>query len=278
MAGRNSPFHDLLTYSAIISLLFVVLSTLWQWEKPIPAYHIGKYFAGSVFYVFPIVQAVSFIILLAMIWLFIPKGAIVVVALSLLLFGLELYYGNFFAERSFAHLAIQPEIFEEPYPLNVLSSKYTSINLDLENNSSPSGFALRQWVITLAALSLLFKHRETTKKKRDWSKGLKIFFVSSFVYVALARVFRQAHVPLNIAIGICLGTVVTFLCIFIISAISQTKIDKKFYHFYVAFAIVSLILFMSISNNPFFWIWALLSFIIIVGVLCKSQRFIAESR
>jgi len=273
LTKRDFSFRNLLISSAIISLVLLVLSSLWHWEEPILAYRIGNYPIGKIFYFFDILQLLSFIILVIMIWRFlhIRKRTILVIILILFI-GLELYWGNSFAEKFFSHPAVKPEFFEEPFLFNFVKSKIATLDSGVANNSSPSGFAFRQWIVTLLSLSLLVRNNKRLKKKKGWSKFLTIFFITSFVYVALARILRQQHTPVDVAIAMCLGTAVLFLSIFISDAIFRIKIDKELYHFYLTFVIVSLIIFMTISYDPFLWIWTSLPVITIMGVLCRLKH------
>lgn len=275
VAKRDFSFRNLLISSTIISLVLLVLSSLWHWEEPVSVLRIRNYPIGKIFYLFDILQLLSFIILLIMIWqfLYIRKRTILLIILILLVFaGLELYWGNSFAEKFFSHPAVKPEFFEEPFLFNFVKSKIATLDSGVANNSSPSGFAFRQWFITLLALSLLIRNNKRPKKKRGWSKFLTIFFITSFVYVALARVLRQQHTPLDVAIAMCLGSAVFFLSMFIVDAIFRIKIDKELYHFHLTSVIVLLIIFMTISYNPFLWIWTSLGVIAIMGVLCRLKH------
>ena len=273
VAKRDFSFRNLLISSTIISLVLLVLSSLWHWEEPVSALRIGNYAIGKIFYLFDILQLLSFIILSIMIWQFlhIRKGTILLITLILFL-GLELYWGNSFAEKFFSHPAVKPEFFEEPFLFNFVKSKIGTLDSGVANNSSPSGFAFRQWIVTLLALSFLVRNNKRPKKKRDWSKFLTIFFITSFVYVALARILRQQHTPLDVAIAMCLGTAVFFLSMFIVDAIFRIKIDKELYHFHLTSVIVLLIILMTISYNPFLWIWTSLPVITIMGVLCRLKH------
>jgi len=199
---------------------------------------------------------------------------IILIIFFILIFVIEVNYGNDFAEIAFARKNIQTNI-QEPSITAFFKQK---VENNLENNSAPSGFVFRQWIILLLALYIfnlnnIKKHIKMIKIGKIQFSPLKIFFYFSFVYVCLARVIRQTHTITDVAAAVCLGTIVFFLIFFVKFIIFKEKIKKNIVDSYVGFSISSFVVFLVISKKPAFWIYVIFVFIVIITLLYTLCKF-----
>lgn len=168
----------------------------------------------------------------------------------------ESIYGNIFAEWAFAR-----EKVETSFKDSNLIENFIKINeVDLKNNSTPSGFALRQWMILLFSLYILNRNQiykgikyEGIKReyfRKSSTHALKLFFYSVFVYVLLGRLALRQNTLVDIAVAISLGTIIYFFLVFVIARIFEKNIEKSLLDRFTIFCIYSFSVFTIISKNP----------------------------
>lgn len=204
---------------------------------------------------------------------------IILIIFFILILVIEINYGNNFAEIAFARKNIQTNI-QEPFITAFFKQK---VENSLENNSAPSGFVFRQWIILLLALYILSlnnikKRIKMIKIGKIQFSPLKTFFYFSFVYVCLARVIRQTHTIADVATAVCLGTIVFFLIFFAKFIIFKEKIKKNIVDSYVGFSISSFVVLLIVSKKPTFWIYVIFIFIVIIALLYTLCKFDKESK
>jgi len=125
-------------------------------------------------------------------------------AFIVLLFFLEVRFDNFFASMFFGIESYwQP--LEEPFITSWIE-KVSGIQIIVTGDSTPSGFALRQWILTLG-IFLILDQPDLYLKKR-YGNAVRSISSLALIYVSLARIIRLAHVPTDIAVSIALGTII----------------------------------------------------------------------
>ena len=278
---------DLVEFSIIISLVSLILSTMWA--EAVPLYpSLVPYFG-----LFLPLQGLSLTLLALMFfhmifaymlsidvenegWRIIGKliWTIVIVIMALILpLAAEAYFGDALAETGFSWPRIETDIPEPPI---TSWAKSTIGRPEPPDSSTPSGFALRQWIIMLWGLFIL--HQANYNINKHLKIVLKVFFALSFVYVALARVIGQAHRPMDVGVSMALGTMLFFLGIlacFLIGSrtpVFEGKVSRQLLDRYMVFGIICIISFMIISYHPGLWIAALLGFLLVLGVLYRFQE------
>lgn len=264
---------DLLIFSSTISLFSLILCTMWQ--KPTPL------FAPNFFFFFDIVHVLlTPAILLLTIWKSpreIRKASLIGLIILLAIISVEALWEEDLAEVAFAnpsYAKTNPEEFGVPEPLITRLVK-GEIESKESKDSTPSGFALRQWVLMLYGLFLL--KQEGYQINEVLKTFLRCFFPLSFLYVGLARIFRQAHVPVDVAVSMVLGTILFFLAVFVVASIDRwvdVRVSRELLDIHLVFSLISVIIFMSaISNNPGFWIALVFVLVGITGILYRSKEF-----
>lgn len=191
-----------------------------------------------------------------------------------LLITFDIFYGNNFGEWAFKRNNV--ETFSEDPKL--IENWKDKIEGNLENNSTPSGFVFRQWLILLFSLYILRRNKTHEKIKEEYFNKLtsiifKCIFMLSFVYVSLARLILEQHTLVDIFVAISLGTIIYFLAVFIIAIIFKKNIEKSLLSRFTIFCICSFLVFLIISKNPitFLYMGSIFNFIII-PLLYKFSR------
>jgi len=291
---HSKDINELLDFSILVSSIGLMLIFF-------PISHKGIIFFPTsfkfIFWGFPFIQGLSFFLLLFMLCkfgfidfiklkfhsffnketkkekrnmsLFKKKHVILLFCLFFVISSLiacEILYGNNFGEWAFARTNIKTST---KLP-NIIESWKDKVAGNLKNNSTPSGFVLRQWLILLFSLNILKRN-----KIHDGSKGkyfsnrvsitFKLIFMFSFVYVLLSRLFLEQHTLVDIVVAISLGTIIYFLVVFIIAIIVKKNIEKTLLNRFSIFCIYSLLIFLIISKNPitFFYMGPIIIFAII---------------
>lgn len=194
-------------------------------------------------------------------------------AISLLI-ACEVLYGNNFGEWAFARANIETSN-KDPKIIEIWKDK---IEGNLEKNSTPSGFVLRQWLILLFSLYILGRNKIHEEIKIEcFGKGTYIlfkgFFMLSFVYILLARLILEQHTLVDIVVAISLGTIIYFLTVFITAIIFKKNIGKSLLNRFTIFCIYSFLMFLIISKNPITFLYMGSFFIfIIIPALYKFSR------
>lgn len=183
-----------------------------------------------------------------------------------ILIACESRYGNNFGEWAFARTNIETST-KDPKIIETLKGK---VERNLENNSTPSGFVLRQWIILLFSLYLLRRNKIHEEIKGEYfskrtSIVFKCFFILSFIYILLARLILEQHTLVDVVVAISLGTIIYFLAVFIIAIIVKKNIEKSLLNRFTIFCIYSFLIFLIISKNPitFSYMGPIIIFIII---------------
>jgi len=178
----------------------------------------------------------------------------------------EILYGNNFGEWAFARERVERS-FTDANPINYLK---TIIEGDLKNNSTPSGFVLRQWIILLFSLYILNRNRIKKGITGEYfsklsTKLFKLFFYISFALVSLGRLILRQHTLVDIIVAISLGTIIYFFVVFVIARIFKKNIGRSLLNRFTIFCIYSFSIFIIISKNPitFLYIGVLFIFIVI---------------
>lgn len=188
--------------------------------------------------------------------------------------GCDFLRGNYFAKWAFARENIETPT-KDPEIIETLKDIFEN---NLENNSTPSGFVLRQWLILLFSLYILGRkkiHEEI--KVKYFGKGtyvlFKGFFIFSFVYILLARLILEQHTLVDIVVAISLGTIIYFLVVFIIAIIFKKNIGKSLLNRFTIFCAYSFLMFLIISKNPiiFLYMGSIFIFVIIPALYIFSR-------
>lgn len=120
------------------------------------------------------------------------------------------------------------------------------------NSRMPSGFALRQWIFFLTAW-LIMLQGPFSRTVAKWVTGA-YFLV--FLYVAAARVSVGAHLPVDIAVSVSIGTLLFMFALGALAVVRKTGQATSILEYFVAYGFVSVVVFILLSNNPMFWVAA----------------------
>jgi hypothetical protein len=157
----------------------------------------------------------------------------------------------------------------------IVSSIFPEASFPMES-SVPSGFTLRQWIITLMALFLIRQPLLGLSRKQRYV--LFGAFILICLYVCANRIFTGAHSPLDVGIAFPLGTIVFTVTVFTISAIKQIQIPKTQWDFFASFSVASMLIFAVISFNPMFWIFGAMVFMLFLSFLYRNLYRVEQKK
>jgi len=269
---KDFPSKSLAYYTLIISTACVVLFSPFDY----PVYP-NKVLVYLTYWLDPLIfQFLSLGLLLILVHYWsvrrYPYGKIWMIGTPfiVLLFLLEIRFDNLFASLLFGKERYwQP--LDEPFFTSWIKNLFPS--LLSTGDSTPSGFALRQWMLTLGIFFML--DRSNLPLDKRYSNAIKGYSSLALVYVSLARVLRLAHVPVDIAVSIALGAIAFWGMIFLGCSILRISLAEDISVFYGLTSFLISIILTMISNYPSLWILIIFTFIIVAWlalIVNKSTR------
>lgn len=175
------------------------------------------------------------------------------------------------AEDYFGAIAFGYSLPQDASP-DFLSKFMEQIGLQNSNGACPSGYAMRQTIITLSALFILYQpHLIKTNLINKYRGVIIAVFLAFFFYIFLGRIAGHHHQLIDLAVGISLSTIIFWssVYIFIGTKILGGKIEK--YPSLVAlFAGGFFMLFVGISKVSLYWVWLLPA---ILSLVIGSRMF-----
>lgn len=181
------------------------------------------------------------------------------VAILVLLYFAEVYFDDLFAELMFGIPSIQNPL-SESFFTGLFKSFFKLKTLPL--SSAPSGFVFRQSLIVLTGLFILESKNLTLrwgKLKRDAHKQLtlnpifEIGLIASLIYISFARIARLVHTPLDIAIGLALGTLVFWVGVYILTFTFNIEIEERYKTTYTLTIFILAMIPLFLSQKPDLW-------------------------
>jgi hypothetical protein len=123
----------------------------------------------------------------------------------------------------------------------------------------PSGFALRQWLFFLIAAFAVSQGAFS----RSFARATTVVYFLCFLYVSIARMVFHAHLLIDVIVSVMFGTLLFMLIATILAQLSHQNNTLELIDFLLSYSLISLPMYLIVSNNPTFWL-------IVTAILCLS--------
>ncbi len=284
----------LLEYTCFLSILALLITTISTSQiQGIPA--LVPFFSYPHF-----LQAITILMLLTLVFFFpfnfsariffrLSNGSthfyfprLLIVFVSLIGFFLLFLIDDSFARLAFGKYSLEASTFEPSIISEIKDIRFSAFDGNIfgmiTNNNSvsgpdiPSGFVLRQWIITIFTIFILSQKRYMISA--NIKRVLLAIFSIVFIYISLSRLFLLSHSPLAIGAAMPLGTIISFLVIFLLFLLSHISIRKDEMKLYASFCMGTFIMFTIISYNPMFWILTGLVYLTLLSFVYKKTMLV----
>lgn len=204
-------------------------------------------------------------------------GAVVLLLILALLFAPLVVFEEQFAATSFSRELgpVEKEIPEPPLTRTLESIAHQLGIEPPDDEISTVGFAPSGWVVRQTLLALLgtfLLGQNNLGLGRLCSRTLRVFLPVSVIYIALARIFRLRHTPLDVGTAVCVATLLFFFGLILTSSLGnwlgrwRVECTKSQYDLFLLFALGSIII-LTVASLTYFWLVALYVFLIMIGPL-----------
>jgi len=257
MRMKINPCDKLFYWSFFLSM--VSLLSLYTLRAPFPIHLSFPYQS--------LVHGFSIVLLIYLIsYLKIPKSAKIKGILMLLaVLAIFTIFEDKFGAVTFGY-PIPPEAQED-----VIETFVRNLGLSDPLGACPSGFALRQGIVTLSAYFIL--DQDTCPLKNDLKSVAKTFFLVILLYVSFGRFAGHSHQPVDVAVGHSLATLFFWAGVYFYLGRGMERV-RQCWPIFMLLASGLFFLFTDISKTAYFWIWPLLAVLFLLpGVkLMKAEK------
>jgi hypothetical protein len=256
--------EGLFNWSLLVTVVcLLVMSPIREALPPVPV-------VAALFYAFDWVQLGSFVIVGALLWMWMtaigirPRQRGLFLILVLMAFVVETWLiGDSFGVVFFGFKRPDSPFPEPPFTQFIKLFQSRS-----PLNSAPSDFAIRQWAITLIGFFVLDQPRFVLKKRTP----LKILFSICAVYVICARLFRLAHTPADIGVSLAMASFGFWSIALLIAIGLGVSLSRDIESRYSIVCCLTVAYFILVSNNPLGWICILFAFPVLAWISATTAR------